>query len=380
VWRAGTILADREFHVESHGGIVTERTPRWLLALLPFVPVALVLHLLTPERHTLIFAASVFAILPLAAFIGRATEELAEHLGGGIGGLLNATFGNAAELIIGILALREGLTDLVKASLTGSIIGNVLLVFGAAALVGGLRYPVQRFNRTAAGLGTTMLLLSTIGLIVPAVFHWLSRGIPNAPELELDTEIAVVLFATYCLSLVFTLRTHRSLYGRPPADVDSQEPPFNYWRQVGMLVAATVGVTIVSEMLVGSVAQTARELGMSELFIGVVVVALVGNAAEHYSAVVLAANNQMDAAIAIAVGSSTQIALFVAPALVFISYVVGPQPMNLLFTVFELVAIAVSLLSIAFISHDGETHWMEGVQLLAVYAILCLGFYYLPAI
>jgi Ca2+:H+ antiporter len=380
VWRAGTILADPEFHVESHGGIVTERTPRWLLALLPFVPVALVLRQLTPERHTLIFAASVFAILPLAGFIGRATEELAEHLGGGIGGLLNATFGNAAELIIGILALREGLTDLVKASLTGSIIGNVLLVFGAAALVGGLRHPVQRFNRTAAGLGTTMLLLSTIGLIVPAVFHWLSRGIPNAPELELDTEIAVVLFATYCLSLVFTLRTHRSLYGRPPADVDSQEPPFNYWRPVGVLVAATVGVTIVSEMLVGSVTQTARELGMSELFIGVVVVALVGNAAEHYSAVVLAANNQMDAAIAIAVGSSTQIALFVAPALVFISYVVGPRPMNLLFTVFELVAIAVSLLSIAFISHDGETHWMEGVQLLAVYAILCLGFYYLPAI
>jgi Ca2+:H+ antiporter len=360
--------------------VVTERTPRGLLAMLAFVPVAIALHQLTPERHTLIFAASVIAILPLAAFFGRATEELAEHLGGGIGGLLNATFGNAAELIIGILALREGLTDLVKASLTGSIIGNVLLVFGAAALVGGLRHPVQRFNRTAAGLGTTMLLLSTIGLIVPAVFHWLSRGIPNTPELELDTEIAVVLFATYCLSLIFTLRTHRNLYGRPPATQGAGHAPFNYWRPVGTLVAATIGVTIVSEMLVGSVTLTARELGMSELFIGVVVVALVGNAAEHYSAVVLAANDQMDAAIAIAVGSSTQIALFVAPALVFISYFVGPHPMNLLFTVFELVAIALSLLSIAFIAHDGETHWMEGVQLLAVYAILCLGFYYLPAV
>ena len=162
---------------------------RGLLLLLVFVPVAIGLELFAPEQHTAIFVASVLAILPLAAYMGRATETLAEHLGGGIGGLLNATFGNAAELIIGALALRAGLTDLVKASLTGSIIGNVLLVFGAAALYGGLRHPVQRFNRTAAGLGTTMLLLSTIGLVIPAVFHRLSRGTPNAPELELDTEI-----------------------------------------------------------------------------------------------------------------------------------------------------------------------------------------------
>src|SRR6187397_2710573 len=166
--------------------------------LLAFVPIAVGLEMTMPENHTAIFCASVLAILPLAAMIGRSTEVLADRLGGGIGGLLNATFGNAAELIIGALALREGLIDLVKASLTGSIIGNVLLVFGAAALVGGLKHPVQRFNRTAAGLGTTMLLLSAVGLIVPAVFHWLSRGMPNAPELELDTEIAVVHFVTFC--------------------------------------------------------------------------------------------------------------------------------------------------------------------------------------
>jgi Ca2+:H+ antiporter len=360
---------------------------RGLLLLLVFVPVAIGIELFAPERHTAIFVASVLAILPLAAYMGRATETLAEHLGGGIGGLLNATFGNAAELIIGALALRAGLTDLVKASLTGSIIGNVLLVFGAAAFYGGLRHPVQRFNRTAAGLGTTMLLLSTIGLVIPAVFHVLSRGTPNAPELELDTEIAVVLFVTYCASLVFTLKTHRGLYGPTAAreassESASEKPDRASGRSVSnallMLLAATVGVAIVSELLVGTVNEAAKALGMSELFVGVVVVALVGNAAEHYSAIVMAAEDQMDTAIAIAIGSSTQIALFVAPALLFLSYLIAPAPMNLLFTTFEIVAIALAVLSIAFIAHDGETHWMEGVQLLAVYIILALGFYFLP--
>jgi len=358
---------------------VPVRPSTGLLVFLGFVPVAIALHYLAPDRHIAIFFASILAILPLAALIGHATEALASRLGGGIGGLLNATFGNAAELIIGILALREGLSDLVKASLTGSIIGNVLLVFGASALVGGLRYPVQRFNRTAAGLGTTMLLLSTIGLVVPAVFHWLSRNTPNPPELKLDTEIAVVLFVTYCLSLIFTLRTHRGLYGPQGEDQHKKQDRGSSRPAILMLLGATVGVAIVSELLVSTVTKAAHDLGMSQLFIGVVVVALVGNAAEHYSAVVLAANDQMDAAISIAVGSSTQIALFVAPLLVFISHVVGPQPMDLLFTVFELVAIGLALLSIAFISHDGETHWMEGVQLLAVYVIIALGFYYLPA-
>jgi Ca2+:H+ antiporter len=356
------------------------------------MPVAIGLELLAPGRQIAIFFASVLAILPLAAYMGRATEALADRLGGGIGGLLNATFGNAAELIIGALALRAGLTDLVKASLTGSIIGNVLLVFGAAALVGGLRHPVQRFNRTAAGLGTTMLLLSTIGLVIPAVFHRLSRGVPNAPELELDTEIAVVLFVTYCASLVFTLKTHRDLYG-PQAGAHAPGPeghevsrsqgrrvagPQSVRRAVLTLVAATIGVAVVSELLVGTVTEAARSLGMSELFVGVVVIALVGNAAEHYSAVVMAGDDKMDAAIAIAIGSSTQIALFVAPALVFLSYLIAPAPMDLLFTTFEIVAIALAVLSIASIAHDGETHWMEGVQLLAVYVILALGFYFLP--
>jgi len=315
--------------------------------------------------------------VPLAGYIGRATEELAAQLGAGMGGLLNATFGNAAELIIGALALRKGLTDLVKASLTGSIIGNVLLVFGASALVGGLRHHTQRFNRTAAGMGTTMLLLSAIGLAIPAVFHRLAGGYP-ARELRLDTEIAVVLFLTYGASLVFTLKTHRQLFGASEAD-DAHAGAGSVRSSVLMLVASTAAVAVVSEVLVDAVSHAADSLRMTQLFVGVVIVALVGNAAEHYSAVVMAHRDKMDAAIGIAVGSSTQIALFVAPVLVFLSYVIAPAPMDLLFTTFELVAIGLSVLAIAFIAHDGETHWMEGVQLLAVYAILALGFYFLPA-
>jgi Ca2+:H+ antiporter len=353
----------------------------WQFLLLGFVPLAVGLEMTMPENHTAIFCASVLAILPLAAMIGRSTDVLADRLGGGIGGLLNATFGNAAELIIGALALREGLFDLVKASLTGSIIGNVLLVFGAAALVGGLKHPFQHFNRTAAGMGTTMLLLSTIGLVVPAVFHRLARGGGSGVELKLDTEIAVVLFATYCASLIFTLRTHRSLFGpvsHGHAGSHSVHSKSEVRKAVIMLFVATAAVAVVSELLVTSVSATARDLGMTNLFVGVVIVALVGNAAEHFSAVVLAAEDKMDAAIAIAVGSSTQIALFVAPALVFFSYLIAPQPMDLLFTTYELVAIALSVLSIAFIAHDGETNWLEGVQLLAVYIILSLGFFFLP--
>jgi Ca2+:H+ antiporter len=272
--------------------------------------------------------------------------------------------------------LRRGLTDLVKASLTGSIIGNVLLVFGLCAIVGGVKRSVLKFNRTAAGMAATMLVLSAIGLTVPAVFHQLSRGRPDAPELTLDTEIAVVLFLTYCASLLFMLKTHRGLYdGRkedgPPAGGGSA------WPSVALLISATAGVAWMSELLVGSVAEAAPSLGMSNLFVGVVVVAIIGNAAEHFSAVLMAARNQMDAAIGIAVGSSTQIALFVAPVLVFLSYAIAPRPMDLRFTVFEVVAVGLAVITISLIAQDGETHWMEGVQLLAVYIILVLGFYFM---
>jgi Ca2+:H+ antiporter len=341
-------------------------------------PLAIALDLIAPDRHTAVFIACTIALVPLAAYIGRATEELAEAFGSGIGGFLNATFGNAAELIIGAFALREGLFPLVKASLTGSIMGNVLLVFGAAAFLGGVRREVQRFNRTAASLGATMLLLSAIGLVVPAVFHRLAGQVPGVPELRLDTEIAVVLFVTYCASLVFTFRTHRQLYGvRTTTDPGARRRPLT--RPILVLLTATAATAAVSELLVTAVGAAASDLGMTQLFVGVVIVALVGNAAEHYSAITMAMQDKMDAALSIAVGSSTQIALFVAPTLLFLSYLIAPRPMDLLFTNFEVVAVALSVLSIAFISHDGETNWMEGVQLLAVYAILALGVYYLPA-
>ena len=348
-----------------------------LRLLLVFAPIALALELFAPERHTTIFIAAALSIVPLAGFIGEATDELAERFGPGIGGFLNATFGNAAELIIGALALRQGLFDLVKASITGSIIGNLLLVFGAAALWGGLKMETQHFNRVAASTGATMLLLSAVGLVVPAVFHQLVLRTPGAPELRLDTEIAVVLFLTYLASLVFTLRTHRHLYGNE-AGTEDEAPP-SARGPVLRLLAATAAVAVMSELLVGAVNEAATTLGLTHLFVGVIVVALVGNAAEHYSAVVMAGRNQMDAAIAIAVGSSIQIALFVAPVLVFLSYLIAPRPMDLLFTTFEVVSVALSVQTIAFIAHDGETHWMEGVQLLAVYIILGLAFFFLPA-
>jgi Ca2+:H+ antiporter len=359
-----------------------------ILLLLGLVPLALVLRWLTPEQHSVIFFTSVLAIIPLAAQMGQATEVLADRLGGGIGGMLNATFGNAAELIIGAFALRAGLVDLVKASLTGSIISNVLLVFGAAAVVGGTRHSILRFNRTAASLGTTMLFLSAIGLIVPAVFHWLARMSPHPPDLQLDTAIAAVLLLTYCVSLLFKLRTHRQLYGPAPEASAEEETPAaddtphttSVRRALVTLLLATVGVVFMSELLVDEVTETARRLGMSELFIGVVIVALAGNAAEHYSALLMAARNRMDAALAIAVGSSTQIALFVGPVLLFLSYLIAPQPMNLIFSIFEVIAIVLAVLTVVLIAQDGETHWMEGVQLLAVYIILVLGFYFLPAV
>ena len=354
----------------------------WLLLLLGFAPAALVLEHLVHATGLVVFATSAAAIIPLAALMGRATERLAERLGEGVGGLLNATFGNAAELIIAIVALRAGLYDLVKASITGSIIGNILLVFGLSALYGGLKYQTQRFNATAASLGATMLVLSAIGLVIPAVFHQIVvAGGRAAPERTLSFEIAVVLMLTYVAGLIFTLKTHRHLYvGAPeaPAHAEPGETAPPIWRSLLLLLAATAGVAIMSELLVGAVEQAAESFHMNEVFVGVILVAIIGNAAEHSSAVLMAGKNRMDAAVQIAVGSSIQIALFVEPLLVFLSYLVGPQPMDLLFTTMEVFAVAVAVGIMAFASQDGESHWMEGIQLLAVYLIIGMAFYFLP--
>lgn len=354
----------------------------WVLVMLGFAPLALVLEHVLHVTGIAVFVTSAAAIVPLAALMGRATEQLAERLGEGVGGLLNATFGNAAELIIAIMALRAGLVDLVKASITGSIIGNILLVFGLSALYGGVKHETQRFNATAASLGATLLVLSAIGLVVPAVFHWLvvASGEP-APERTLSLEIAIVLIITYAASLLFTLKTHRHLYagtaGAHALEETGEATP-SVRRALILLLAATAGVAVMSELLVGAVEEATAAFDMNEVFVGVILVAIIGNAAEHSTAILMAGKNRMDAAVNIAIGSSIQIALFVAPALLLLSYFIGPRPMDLVFTTLEVFAVAIAVGIISFAAQDGESHWMEGVQLLAVYAILGMAFYFMP--
>jgi Ca2+:H+ antiporter len=343
--------------------------------LLAFVPAAIVLELMHASP-VWVFGASCAAIVPLAAHMGHATERLASRLGAGVGGLLNATFGNAAELIIALMALRAGLYDVVKASITGSIIGNILLVLGLAVLAGGLKHDRQTFNRTAAGVGATLLALSSISLVVPAIFHHIVAGTQAAREIAMSLEIAVVLFATYLLSLVFSLRTHRHLYSGEAA-ADHGEGGGSIGRAVAVLGFATVGVAVMSEILVGAVEPTAQALGMTKVFVGVILVAIIGNAAEHSTAVLMALRNRMDLAVNIAIGSSIQVALFVAPVLVFASYLTG-RPMDLVFSTFEVVAVTIAAAAATLVALDGESNWMEGAQLLGVYAILGLAFFFLP--
>ena len=302
------------------------------------------------------------------------------RVGAGLGGLLNATFGNAAELIIALVALRKGLHGVVKASLAGSIIGNILLVLGLAILCGGLKYRRQTFNSAAAGLGATLLALSAAGLLVPALFHWIYHSNPQAAPLErtLSLEIAVVLFVTYGLSLLFQLHTHQHLFaGDPHAAETEHGPGWSVRKSATVLVAVTTLVAMESEMLVGAVEHTAETWGLSEVFIGVILVAIIGNAAEHSTAVLMAIKNKMDLAMNIAIGSSIQVALFVAPVLVFAGYLFG-QPMDLVFTPFEVLAVGLSVGVLSLVAQDGESHWMEGVLLLALYVVLGFAFYSLP--
>ena len=344
-----------------------------------FIPVAVGAEL-THANPVLLFIFSAISIIPLAGLMGEATEHLAERTGPGIGGFLNATFGNAAELIIALMALQKGLHEVVKASLTGSIIGNVLLVLGLSIFTGGIRYEKQIFNRTASSLGSTLLALSTIALVVPAIFDFVVDESGKVyEERELSLDIAIVLAAVYILSLVFALKTHKHLYGhtREKNELVDHRNGWSMKQSISVLVIATIGVAIMGEFLVGTVEHTARAFNMTDVFIGVVLVALIGNAAEHSTAVLMACKNKMDLAINIAVGSSIQIALFVAPILVFISYAFG-KPMDLLFTPFEVVSVGLAVWVVYMVTSDGESHWMEGVLLLAVYIILGMAFYFLP--
>ncbi len=359
------------------------KLPSWLKhfgilnIMLIFVPLTVVASHL--EWHPFPFFFACLGIVPLAAWMGRATEHLAERFGSGIGGLLNATFGNAAELIIAFAALRAGLHDIVKASITGSIIGNILLVLGASMLMGGLRFNTQSFNRTAASTSATLLALGAISLTVPATFHVATKMHANEDELALG--ISMILFVTYLLSLIFSLKTHKHLYIRQADPPDVNEPPTNakLWtlRKCVTVLLVTTGLTAwLSEILVHHVEHAAKMLHMNPIFIGLIVIAIIGNAAEHSSAVIMAMKDKMDLALGIALGSGAQIALFVAPLLVFLSFFFGPHPMDLNFTPFEVLAVVVSVIILSYVATDGECNWMEGVQLLAVYAILGTAFYF----
>jgi Ca2+:H+ antiporter len=348
----------------------------WLLI---FVPITVALEYLLPHAEIWIFAASCAAIIPVAGWLGKATEHLAERTNETLGGLLNATFGNAAELIIAIVALNRGLHDVVKASLTGSIIGNVLLVLGAAMLAGGVKHKVQKFNAVAAQTQSTMLLLAAIAMVVPAAFHYLTGGHARLREDDLSTEISIVLLVCYGLSLLFVLHTHKKLFSSERSDkVGNGAPCWSVSKALVVLAVATVAIAWMSEILVGSVQAAATSLGMTRLFVGVIVVAIVGNAAEHSTAVMVAMKDRMDLSLGVSVGSSLQIALFVAPLVVIVSHFTGPRPMNLVFSPAEVMAIVLSVLLVSQISDDGESHWLEGAQLLAVYIILGIVFYFLP--
>ena len=350
----------------------------WLDFLLIFVPMTIALEVLRADP-LLVFVSSGLAIIPLAGLLGRATEHLTTHVGVGTGALLNASLGNAAELIIALVAMREGLHDVVKASLTGSIIGNILLVLGVAMFAGGLKYERQKFNQTASGMGASLLLLAAVGLIIPALFHFTAADRGIAIERELSLTISFVLFAIYVASLLFTLKTHRHLFaGEAHNASDLGEQPWTRGVSITVLTVVTCLVALMSEMLVGALEPAAHQLGLTQVFVGVILVALVGNAAEHSTAVMVAVKNKMDLAYGIAVGSSLQIALLVAPLLVFASYLFG-TPLDLIFTPFEVAAVTISVLSVGLVAMDGESNWMEGVMLVGVYVMLAIAFFFLPA-
>ncbi|HET6933691.1 MAG TPA: calcium/proton exchanger [Candidatus Angelobacter sp.] len=349
----------------------------WLDLLLIFVPAAIVLAFLHAPP-TFVFVAAALGIVPLAGSLGQATDALAAHSGPTVGGMLNATLGNATELIIAIFAVHAGHIQVVKASLSGSIIGNLLLVLGLSIVAGGMRRETLRFSRSSASLHSTMLMIASAALVMPAVFALTIFGNlehhESAPLESLSLWASGVLIVLYLLNLLFVFRTHRHLVepgGEP------EQPEMGLRQALVSLGLATVLIAVLSEILVSRIEAVTRSLGMTEFFIGVVVVAVVGNAAEHSTAVMMARKDKMDLAGAIAAGSSTQIALFVAPLLVFLSVALG-HPMTLLFNGFEIAGIFLSVLIVAMISSDGETNWFEGAQLLALYAIIAVVFYFVP--
>ncbi|BFM40491.1 calcium/proton exchanger [Synechocystis sp. LKSZ1] len=358
----------------------------FFLVLLLFLPLSLAAHFLE-WGETLVFILAGLAIVPLAAFMGTATEEIAVVVGPNLGGLMNATFGNATELILAYVALRSGLVDVVKATLTGSIIGNLLLVMGFAMFLGGLRYKEQEFQPVAARLNASAMNLAVIAILLPTALNFFTvNEIQEVVLQKLSVAVALVLIVVYGLSLFFSMKTHTYLYDVGVAELeetdaivahDSTAQP-NLWLWVGVLLTVTLGVAIESELLVESLEVATENLGLTPLFTGVILLPIIGNAAEHATAVTVAMKNKMDLSVSVVMGSSLQIAFFVAPVLVIAGWWMG-QPMDLNFSPFELVAVVVSVLIVNSISSDGRSNWLEGILLLATYILLGLAFFFQPA-
>ncbi|PZS00571.1 MAG: calcium/proton exchanger [Candidatus Chloroheliales bacterium] len=350
-----------------------------LYTLLIFVPVAFVVGFTNAGGGLWVFFSSALAIVPMAKLLGTATEELAVRVGSGLGGLLNSTFGNATELIIAFFALQAGLIDVVKASITGSIIGNLLFVLGLAVLTGGIKHEKQTFNAVAVSASSSQMGVATIALVIPAVFAFTTPESLRGGLVEnLSLGVAGVLLLSYFAQLLFTLRTHPHLYTEQAVEgVGGQAWPIR--KSLLILAVCTIVIAFLSEFLVNGVEYLTSTLGWTELFVGVILIALIGNAAENMTAVTVAMKNKMNLSMSIAMGSSTQIALFVAPVLVFIGFFMGgSSELTLLFQPFEIAAIVMAVVIVDRIARDGESNWFEGVQLLAVYTIFAVAFFLHP--
>lgn len=373
-------MADSATHTGTHeeGGSIIRKV---VLAMLVFVPVAIILRL-TNASPELIFLTAALGIIPLADLIGEATEELVTYTGPQLGGLLNATLGNAAELIITIFAIRQGLMELVKASIIGSILGNLLLVMGLSLLLGGLKNGIQHFDRRQASNNATLLILALGALFIPSLFsaaieQFGGEGFLQT-EIAFSESVAVVMIVIYGLSLLYSFRNRDSSLNREPAEVHKAKWTLKF--SLMILAGATLGIVFMSEVLVGAVESVTVSWGLTEFFIGIIVIPLVGNVAEHLVAVEVAIKNKMELSMAVSLGSSIQIALFVAPILVFITLLFPDQTLLLIFNEFELIALATGAFIVAFIAQDGESNWLEGAMLLALYFIIGLAFFFLPVL
>ncbi len=349
---------------------------RLLYIMLIFVPLALVADFVLQLDPVLIFVFAALGIIPLADFIGEATEELAFHTGPRLGGLLNATLGNAAELIITIFALQQGLLDLVRASITGSIIGNLLLVMGLSLLLGGLKHGIQTFDRRNAAINATLLVLAIVALAIPSIFDAAIEP-DMAAELGLSEGTAIIMIIVYVLTVIYGFTQGRTTNHQEAPAEHLHTARWSVQRSLIVLAVATLAIVFMSEILVGAVESVTETLGWSEFFIGIIIIPLVGNVAEHLVAVQVAIKNKMELSMAVSIGSSLQIALFVAPVLVFISLLFG-DPLLLVFNSFELVALVGATFIAAFIAQDGESNWLEGAMLLALYLIIAIAFFVLP--